>query len=380
MALNRFLPLALALAAVVGLSGCGKRNRFAPPPPPSVGVAKPVSRVVVPVITATGTVEAADSVDLMARVSGFVQSIEYTDGSAVKKGQTLFVIEPAPYQAKLLQAQAALNSADAQLVQTTAEYQRQSSLVRSDVASRSALDQARAAMQTSQANVTSAQGGVALAGINLGYTRVTAPFDGVATAHLASVGDLVGVSGPTKLATVVSLDPIWVTFSLSEPEVQRVRTDLEKAGKKLTDIGSIEVDVGLVSESGTPHKGHLDYVSPTVDTSTGTLALRAAFANAGRALLPGYFARVSIPERLFAAPALLVAQQAITTGQGGDSVYVLDKDNVVEQRVVQTGDSEGGLRVIRTGLAAGDRVIVDGVGRVEPGERVAPHDIAMPGG
>lgn len=380
MRLSRNLPLAAALAIAVALSGCGKRNRFVPPPPPSVGVAHPVSRVITPVITATGTLEAADSVDLVARVSGFVQSIDYTDGTPVKKGQTLFVIEPAPYQAKLQQAQATLNSAEAQAAQSQAEYNRQASLASSNVASRSTLDQAKAAMQTAQANVTSAQAGVALAGINLGYTRVTAPFDGVATEHLVSVGDLVGASGPTKLASVVSLDPIWASFSLSDAEVQRIHADLAKAGKKLGDLSVIEVDVGLASEKGTPHRGHLDYASPTVDTATGTLPLRATFDNPGFALLPGYFVRVRIPEKMFAAPALLVAQQAIMPGQGGDSVLVVGKDDVVEQRVVETGESEGALRVIRSGLAAGDRVIVDGAGRVEPGERVTPHDVAMPGG
>lgn len=380
MLLSRKLPLAVALAAVMAISGCGKRNRFVPPPPPKVGVAAPVSRVVVPTISATGTVEAADSVDLVARVSGFVQSIDYADGSPVKKGQTLFVIEPAPYQAKLQQAQASLNSAEAQAAQAEAEFKRQSSLASSNVASRSSLDQARASMETAKANVTNAQAGVALAGINLGYTQVTAPFAGIATAHVVSVGDLVGASGPTKLASIVSLDPIWVSFSLSEPLVQRIRADLTKAGMQGTDLASVEVDVGLASEKGTPHKGHLDYASPTVDTSTGTLSLRATFDNPERVLLPGYFVRISIPEKHFAGPALLVAQRAITTGQGGETVLVVGKDDVVEQRVVETGESLGALRVIRSGLAAGDRVIVDGAGRVEPGERVAPHDAAMPGG
>ncbi len=376
----RGLPVALALATAVTLAGCGKKNQYVAPPPPTVGVAKPLARKVTPELVATGTVQAADSVDLVARVQGFVQSIGYTDGQPVKRGQVLFTIEPAPYQAKLQQAQSALVSAEAQLVQAQAEYKRQSELGARNVASQANVDQARAAMETARANVTSSQAGVALAGINLGYTRVTAPFDGVATAHLVSVGDLVGASGPTKLATVVRMRPIWVTFSLSEAEVQRIRADLTKAGQKLTDLSSIEVDVGLMTEQGTPHRGHLDYVSPTVDTATGTLGLRAVFNNANLPLLPGYFVRIRIPEHGFARQALLVPQAAVTTGQGGETVLVVGKDNIVEQRVVGTGEAEGSLRVIRTGLAAGDRVIVEGLGRVEPGERVAPRDVAMPGG
>jgi RND family efflux transporter MFP subunit len=202
----------------------------------------------------------------------------------------------------------------------------------------------------------------------------------VATAHLVSVGDLVGASGPTKLASVVRMDPIRVSFSLAETDVQRIRDDMDKAGLKLTDLAKVEVDVGLTTEQGTPHRGHLDYVSPTVDTATGTLALRAVFDNAARTLLPGYFVRVRIPETAFAAQALLVPQTAIGSGQGGETVLAVGKDNIVEQRIVQTGEAEGALRVIRKGLAPDDRVIVEGAARVEPGERVAPRDVAMPGG
>jgi RND family efflux transporter MFP subunit len=161
--------------------------------------------------------------------------------------------------------------------------------------------------------------------------------------------------------------------------VQRIRADMEKAGLKLTDLARVEVDVGLTTEQGTPHRGHLDYVAPTVDTATGTLALRAVFDNADRALLPGYFVRIRIPETAFATEALLVPQTAIASGQGGETILAVGKDNVVEQRVVQTGEAEGTLRVIRKGLAQDDRVVVEGAARVEPGERVAPRDVKMPG-
>lgn len=369
----------VGLCAAALLAGCGKKNEYAPPPPASVGVAKPVARQVVPQLETTGSMVAYDTVDLVARVQGFVQSIDYSDGQTVKQGQVLFVIEPAPYQAKLQQAQASLQSAEAQLVQAESEYQRQSNLGSKDFSSRSTVDQARATRDTDRANVTNAQAGVALAGIDLGYTRVAAPFAGVATKHLVSVGDLVGATGPTKLATVVRLDPIRVSFSLPESQVQRIRDDMNKAGLKLTDLDKVEVDVGLTTETGTPHRGHLDYVSPSVDTSTGTLELRAVLDNPTASLLPGYFVRVRIPENAFAAEALLVAQTSLAVGQGGSTVLVVDKDNVVEQRVVRTGDTQGALQVIESGLRPDDRVIVEGAARVEPGERVAPHDVAMPG-
>lgn len=367
------------MLSVALLAGCGKKNQYVPPPPPSVGVAKPVSWTVLPQVETTGTVQSVDSVDLMARVQGFVQSIDYTDGQPVTKGQVLFVIEPAPYQAKLQQAQASLVAAQATLTQTQAEYVRQSQLASTNVSSRSTLDQARAARDSARASVTSAEAGVALAGIDLGYTQVRAPFDGVATAHLVSVGDLVGESGPTKLASVVRMNPIWVTFSLADSQVQQIHDEMLKAGLKLTDLAKIEVDIGLMTQQGTPYRGHLDYISPTADSSTGTLSLRAVFDNPSLALLPGYFVRVRIPEKAFAAKALLVAQTAIGSSQAGETVLVAGKGDVVEQRVVKTGQAQGSMRVIRSGLAPGDRVIVEGAGRVQPGEHVAPHDVAMPG-
>ncbi len=377
--MGRATGLASVLAVAL-LAGCGKKNTYVPPPPADVGVAHPIERTVVPRLETTGTTQAVESVDLMARVQGFVQSIDYTDGQRVKKGQELFLIEPAPYQAKLQQAQADLASAEAQLVRTEAEYQRQSQLGTKDFSSRAAVEQARAARDSARAGVTSAQAGVALAGINLGYTKVTAPFDGVMTAHLVSVGDLVGAAGPTKLASLVRTDPVWVTFSLAESELQRIRAELAKSGVRIDDLSKVEVDAGLMTETGAPHQGHLDYVSPVVDTATGTITMRAVFDNADRVLLPGYFVRVSIPEKFFAAKAMLVPQTALAIGQGGETLLVVDKDNVAQQRRVNTGQTEGSLQVITEGLSEGDRVIVDGAARVEPGEHVAPRDVAMPGG
>ncbi len=370
----------LLAAGVAGLSpgGCGKQNAYAPPPPPQVGVAAPVARVVTPYLETTGSTAAFNQVDLVARVQGFVQSIDYQDGAEVPAGRQLFVIEPAPYQAKLQQAQAALASAQAQFNQADAELHRQAQLGRSDFASQSAVDQARATRDADQANVSDQQAGVALAGLNLGYTHVNAPFAGVATRHLVSVGDLVGVSEPTKLATVVQLDPIHVTFSITEPDVQRIRAELARAGLTLAQLGRVTVEVGLQTETGFPHHGVLDYAAPQVDASTGTLQLRAVLANPQRTLLPGYFVRVRIPQMRAAAQALLVPDAALGADQAGPYVLVLDRADTVEQRGVRPGQREGSLRVIEAGLQPGDRVIVSGLARAVPGQKAAPMPAAKP--
>jgi membrane fusion protein, multidrug efflux system len=364
--------------AIILLGGCKKQNAYAPPPPPQVGVAQPVSRAVMPYLDATGSVAAYNAVDLVARVDGFVQSIDYKDGSEVKAGQSLFVIEQQPYQVKLQQAQASLAAAQAQSVQAEAEFKRQSSLGRSDFASQSAVEQARATRDVDQANVNNQQASVALAGINLSYTHVMAPFDGVVTQHLVSVGELVGVGSPTKLAGIVQLDPIYVTFSISELDVQTIRAGLAKAGLTLADLGRVPVDVGLMNEQGYPHSGVLDYAAPQVDTATGTLVVRAVLDNKQRALLPGYFVRVRVPRGRMASPALLVPDAALGASQAGQYLLVVNKDDIVEQRSVQVGQLDGGLRVIAAGLQPDDRVVISGLARAVPGEKVSPRAASMP--
>jgi membrane fusion protein, multidrug efflux system len=371
------IRLATLVACVLLLADCRKQNAYQPPPPPEVGVAHPVSRMVRAYLTTTGSAAAINSVDLVARVEGFVQSIDYRDGAEVKAGTKLFTIEPPPFQAKFQQAQAALASAQAQLASADAEYRRQASLAGQNYASQSSLDQARATRAADDATVTSQQAALVLAGINLGYTNVAAPFDGTVTQHLVSVGDLVGVSSPTKLASIVQLAPIYVNFSLPEQDVQRVRADLAAAGLTVADLGKVTVDVGLSSEEGYSQHGTLDYAAPMVDTATGTLALRAVLTNANHVLLPGYFVRVRVPRTRAPAQALLVPDAALGSTQGGRYVLVLNKDNVVEQRAVRTGDLQGSLRIVEHGLAESDRVVVDGLARAIPGETVTPKSAAI---
>lgn len=363
---------AVTLAALTScglLAACGRTNQYAAPPPPKVTVAAPVARDVAGYFEATGNAAAVNSVDLVARVQGFVQAIGYKDGDLVKKGTSLFTIEPEPYRLKVDAAKASVNGAQASLAQAEADLKRQAQLVPQQSTALSLYDQARAQRDTARANLQSAQANEKQAEITYDYTNVTAPFDGVVSARQVSIGELVGAgTSPTVLSTIVQLDPIWVNFNVSESDVLRVRAALKEQGRTTADIIGMTVDVGTQAESGFPHSGKLDYVAPTVDPATGTLAARAVLSNADRGLLPGYFVRVRIPLR--PRPALLVPDTAIGTNQGGRYVLVVNKDNVVEQRKVEVGQPDGELRVIDSGLTKDDRVVIGGIVRAIPGQKV----------
>jgi RND family efflux transporter MFP subunit len=367
----------LVLIALLSLAGCKKQNAFVAPPPPQVGVAHAVQQEVTPYLELTGNAQAVNQVDLVARVQGFLQEIDYQDGAAAKQGDTLFVIEPAPYQAKLQQAQASLASAQAQLSQTAAEYKRQASLGRTDYSSQSQVDVALAAQQTNQANVDNSQSGVTQAAITLAYTRVTAPFDGQVEAHQVSIGSLVGFSGPTTLATIVQLDPIRVIGSISEQDVLRIKDTMPKRAFGLAEIRKVPIEVGRMDEPDYPHHGTLDYVAPAIDTASGTLTIRGILPNTDRPLLPGMFVRMRIPLTPQKALALLVPDIALGSDQGGRYLLVVDKDDVVQQRPVQTGSAVGDLRVITSGLTTDDRVVVSDLQKASPGAKVVPNEVQI---
>jgi RND family efflux transporter MFP subunit len=369
MTFLQLVRAALLLAIAGGIAACGQNNQYAAPPPPKVTVAAPVEQDVTRYFEATGNTAAVNSVALVARVQGFVQAISYNDGDFVKKGTSLFTIEPQPYKLKVDAAKAAVTSAQATLTQAQADFQRQADLLTKQISAQTTYDKALALRDSSQADLQSAQANEQQAEINLGYTDVTAPFDGVVTTRQVSIGELVGASSPpTTLATIVQLDPIWVNFTASERDVLQVRATLASRGETTAALIGLPVEIGLQNESGYPHQGKLDYVAPNVDPSTGTLAARGSLANGDRSLLPGYFVRVRIPSR--PQPALLVPDVALGSDQGGRYVLVVNKDNVVEQRKVEPGQLVGDLRVIESGLSKDDRVVVGGIMRAIPGEKV----------
>ena len=361
-----------AVMAVVALTGCEQKNTFVAPPPPKVDVATPLQRSVTRYVEATGNTAPIKSVDLVARVQGFLQSIDYQDGTFVKEGTTLFTIEPETYKLKLEQAQAAEAGAQASLRQAEADFKRQSDLVARQAVSQATLDTSTATRDNAQANLQQAQANTRLAEVNYGYTKVAAPFDGVVSAHLVSIGELVGVASPTQLATIVAMDPIYVNFTVNEQDVLRIRAEALRRRLTAADFRRFPIEVGLQTENGYPHEGRLDYVAPTINQSTGTLAVRGLVPNDKRVLLPGYFVRVRVPYDQ-EKEALLVPDTALGSDQGGRYLLVVNGDNVVEHRKVQTGQVDNGLRVIESGLKADDRVVIAGLLRVIPGQKVDPQ-------
>jgi RND family efflux transporter MFP subunit len=360
--------------AMVALAACSRENRYVAPPPPKVTVAAPARQPVTRYLEVTGNFAAINTADLVARVPGFIHEINYQDGAPVKKGTLLFTIEPEPYAVKLEQAKAAETGARATFTSAELDFERINALITSQAVSRQQLDQQRAARDSAKASLDQAQANTRLAALNVEYAHVTAPFDGIVSARQVSVGDYVGGGAtPTVLATIVQSDPIYVNFSISEQDVLRLRAELVRRGLTRDDIRHVPVEVGLQTDTGYPHVGTFDYAAPTVDPATGTLAARGVLANPARTLLPGYFARVRMP--IESQPeALLVPDTALGSDQGGRYLLVVNKDDVVERRPVKVGPLSGEMRVIDDGIAPADRVVVAGVLRAIPGQKVDPHE------
>jgi RND family efflux transporter MFP subunit len=372
---NRRLA-AVSIIAFLVLAGCGESNTYAPPPPPKVTVAPPIKRTVTNYLLATGNTAAVNTADLVARVSGFVQAIKYDDGAFVKKGTVLFIIEQEPYALKLQSAKAAQESASATLTKTEAEFKRQADLLKSGTTTQAKYDDATASRDSAKGALDQAIANTKQAELDYGYTSVAAPFDGIVTARTVSVGAYVGSSAtPTVLATIVQTDPIYVNFDISEQDVLRIRAEIRRLGLTPEELKKVPVDIGLQIEDGYPHVGHLNYASPTVDASTGTLTARAELNNPNRVMLPGMFVHVRVPTGK-QDDALLVPDAALGSDQSGRYLLTVNKDNVVEQRNVTVGAREGTLRVIDKGIKPDDRVIVSGLLRAVPGQKVDPQNAA----
>ena len=340
-------------------------------------VAQPLQQPLTLYVYLTGNTAAFRTANLAARVQGYLESIDYADGAAVKKGAQLFLIERDTYQAQLDQTKAQLAKDEAVLAEAQVDLKRYQTLEQQkSIAGQQAQDQVFVVEQD-QAAVGLDKANVETANINLGFTRVLAPFDGVVTNHQVDIGNLVGASGPTTLATIVQIDPIYVNLTVSEPQFLAIRRSNAKAGLPIstTDLAylsSIPVEIGLQDEEGYPHKGHLDYVSPQVDPSTGTIAVRAVFENKNDALVPGLFVRIRAPIG-HKDKALLTRDDAIGTSQEGSYVLVVGADNVVQRRIVKTGQKQGQLRIIEAGLEPADWVVTEGVQQAFPGAKVQPQ-------
>jgi RND family efflux transporter MFP subunit len=343
-------------------------------PSPPVPVIRPRTQSVSSFVEVTGNAASVNAVKLIARVEGYLEQLHYADGQFVKKGDLLFTIQQDQYKDQLQQSQAQVLAAQASLVYAKTEVVRYTALLKKDAATQVEVDKWVYQRASAEAQLLGAQASVALAKLNLGYTEVRAPFDGIVGKHLIDPGNVVGGGGQqSALAEITQLDPIYVVANLSEQDVLKVRQNLGQHRLTLADLHKVPVDVALSDETGFPHQGTIEYVAPAIDPATGTLLVRGILPNPNFTLLPGFFVRMRLPMGKVDRNALLVPDRALQEDQGGRYLLIVNKDNVVEQRYVQLGQLDGALRVITSGLKPDDRVVVGDLWRASPGTKVTPQ-------
>ncbi len=361
----------LWLFVFLGIAGCRQANKFVAPPPPTVTVAHPVERAVADTIEFVGTTQPTQIVDLRARVNGYLEKIQFEDGSIVKAGDPLFLIEQAPYQSVLDAARAAEQKATASLALAQSQYRRMEPLLRNSVVTQEELDVQAAQVATSKADVSAAQAAIRKAELDLKYTQITAPISGRIGRHMVDIGNLVQ-SGTTQLAVIQAIDPIYAYFDVSENDLLRFMAMLRNHELPDPEKNPPLLHLGLANEQGFPHEGHVDFRELGVDTATGTSKRRGIFPNPGWQLIPGMFVRIqaSIGDP---KPRLLVEERAIGSDQRGDYLLVVNEKKVVEYRPVQLGIHVNDLRVVESGIQATDQVVVNGLQRARPGTPVTPE-------
>ncbi len=347
--------------------------------PPEIPVVTPQVRSVTDFVEVTGTAASASAVKLIARVEGYLEKIHFTDGAVVKKDELLVTIQQAQYKAQLQQAHAQLLSQQAALAYARTEVRRYTALFKKDAATATEVDKWVYQQKAAEAGILGAEGQIEVARLNLDYTEVRAPFDGLMGKHLVDPGNVVGGAGQqTVLAEINQLDPIYVTATLSEQQVLEIRANVNQRRFTAADLLKVPVEVGLENGTGFPWRGTIEFVSPQFDPTTGTMQVRGLLKNPDRTLLPGLFVRMRLPGGHVAQGALLVPGRAIGEDQGGFYLMIVNKDDVVEQRYVKLSEQVGDLRVIASGLTADDRVVVGDLWRVSPGLKVAPK-LTSPG-
>jgi len=368
--------LFVAVAALLAGCGEGQKQQQAGPPPPAVTVAPPVQRTVTDYDEYVGRFIAVNSVEVRARVSGYLDAVHFTDGQLVKDGDLLFTIDKRPFQNAVAQARATLSAAQSNLAFTEADYTRGQQLVKEKTITDQTFEQRSQAFRNARAAVSGAEAQVRTAELDLEFTELRAPIAGRIGDRRVTPGNLVtgGTGGNTTLlATIVSTDPIYFEFTFDEASYLRYERNAGKGADIASRGASVPVGLKLIDEKDFSHDGRMDFVDNVIDRTSGTIRGRAVFANAKGVFTPGMFARVRVPAT---SPyqALLVPDTAIGSEQVRKYVLVVDAQNKTVQKYVTLGQLvDGKLRVIKEGLAADDKVIVNGIARVRPGQVVAPQ-------
>jgi RND family efflux transporter MFP subunit len=372
---------ALLLGVCLGLTGCARTPSEAPAAaPPPVTVSYPVEREVTDYADFTARTAAVDSVELRARVSGYLDRVNFKEGALVKKGDLLFEIDPRTYRANLQVAEGSLLAREAQVERLSADLARGRRMLGTRAISREEFDKIVGDHHEAVAQRAALKASVERARLDVDFTRVTAPISGRISRYYVTVGNLVqagDLTGGTLLTTIVSVDPMYAYFDVDERTALRVSRLIREGKARWPDDVEIPVSLGLANEQGFPHRGAINFIDNQVNPKTGTIRVRGVFPNKDDALRPGYFARVRVP---IGVPykALLVTERALDTDQGQKVVYVVDRDDKVVSRPVRLGALHDGLRVITEGLKPGERVIVTGLQQVRPGLTVDPKLVDMP--
>ena len=386
--LQRSWYLSIVIGFLVLLTACEKKNEYIAPPAPDVTVSLPTKKSVTEYLEFTGTTKAVSFVEVRAKVSGDLKSMHFEPGLKVKQGDLLFVIDPEPYQAELAAAQAQLISAKAELAHAQAELNRSDELLPKGFVSKSEHLRRKTKRDVAQAAIALKTAQVNSAKIQLSYTQVKAPISGRISKNLVDVGNLVGEGEATLLTTVTQNQPMYAYFHLNEHDLLRLmqlnREKIQQTGhdpdsRPASDLG-VPVYLGLANEEGYPHKGIYDFADSGIDTSTGTVELRAVFANTEKPvrLYPGLFARIRLP---IGDPksALLINERALASDQSGHYLLFVNKENKVEKRLVTLGQRINGMVVIKKGLNAEDKVIINGLQKARPGSLVNPKTASTVG-
>ncbi len=364
-----------ALTTGLLATGCGKQASKTAPPAAVVTVVQPIAREIVEWDDYIGRLEAPETVEIRARVSGYLDKVHFKEGKEVKKGDLLLTIDPRPYQAEFDRADAEYQRATSQAALAKNDFERAKRLISTKAISEEDYDTKAKTYAAAQAAVMSAKAATDLAKLNLEFTEIRAPIDGRISRALVTEGNLVsgGVSGAgaSLLTTLVSLDPLYCYGDADERAVLKY-IRLSKEGKRESARDKeIPAEMELADETGFPHKGRIDFLDNRIDPNTGTMRARGVFSNADHSLSPGFFVRIRVPGS-GKYPALLIPDRALGSDQAQKFVYVVNAEKKVEFRPIQIGPMIDGLRVVRSGLKAEEQIIVEGLLRVRPGVVVDP--------